>query len=42
MKEAEMDEIARLIDLTLGASFEQEKEGIVSSVKTLTGRFPLY
>ncbi len=42
MKEAEMEEIARLIDLTLGASFEQEKEGIVSSVKTLTGRFPLY
>jgi len=42
MKEAEMDEIARLIDMTLGASFEKDKEDIIASVKALTGRFPLY
>lgn len=42
MKEPEMEEIARLIDLTLSASFESNRDEIVHSVRALTGRFPLY
>ncbi len=42
MKEAEMDEIARLIDVTLSPAFEAERANIIAGVKTLTARFPLY
>lgn len=42
MMEPEMEEIARLIDKTLSPAFESDKESIVSSVKALTSRFPLY
>ena len=42
MKEAEMDEIARLIDMTLSPAFEAERANIIAGVKALTGRFPLY
>lgn len=42
MKEAQMEEIARLMDKTLSPDFENNREEIVSAVRTLTGGFPLY
>jgi glycine hydroxymethyltransferase len=42
MKEPEMEEIARLVDLAISPTFEANREEIVSSVRALTGRFPLY
>jgi len=41
MKEAEMEEIARLIAMTL-TNFEGNREEVVRIVKQLTSRFPLY
>ncbi|MBP7175365.1 MAG: serine hydroxymethyltransferase [Thermoclostridium sp.] len=41
MKEAEMEEIARLIAMTL-TNFEGNREEVVRTVKQLTSRFPLY
>jgi len=42
MKEAEMQEIASLIDMALSGGFEQNKEEIIKRVGQLTARFPLY
>jgi glycine hydroxymethyltransferase len=42
MKEAEMKEIATLIDLALSGEFEKNKEAIIGRVGQLTTRFPLY
>ncbi len=42
MKEPQMEEIARLIDLTLGDGFAAAREDIVSAVRALTGQYPLY
>lgn len=42
MKEAQMEEIARLIDLTLSPAFETRREEIVTAVRALTGNYPLY
>lgn len=42
MKEPEMREIARLIDLALSEAFESNKPAIITGVKELTDRFPLY
>lgn len=42
MKEAEMLEIANLIDMTLSGGFETNKEEIIKRAGQLTARFPLY
>lgn len=42
MKEQQMEEIARLIDLTLSPAFETRREEIVTAVRALTGNYPLY
>ncbi len=42
MKEAEMKEIAALIDMALSGGFESNKEAIIARVGQLTARFPLY
>lgn len=42
MKEAEMQEIAVLIDMALSGGFETNKEEIIKRVGQLTARFPLY
>ena len=42
MKAPQMEEIARLVDLTLSDRFESAKEEIVSGVRALTGQYPLY
>lgn len=42
MKEAEMEEIATLIDMALSGDFEKNKAEIIARVNRLTSRFPLY
>ncbi len=42
MKEAEMQEIAALIDMALSGGFEINKEEIIKRAGQLTARFPLY
>lgn len=42
MKEAEMEEIATLIDMAISGDFEKNKAEIIARVNRLTSRFPLY